>query len=93
VPWGGPGAKPVGYGYESVAACLETIQRLEATCDSLPARQKMLGEIDAAGLIATPANSFINELVVEAARRSILAEGARVRIHYGDHPYVEKLNG
>ena len=93
VPWGGPGAKPVGYGYESVAACLETIQRLEATCDSLPARQKMLGEIDAAGLIATPANSFINELVVEAARRSILAEGARVRIHYGKHPHVEKLNG
>jgi len=93
VPWEGSGAKPVGYGYDSVAASLQTMQRIEATCNSLAARQKMLREIDAAGIIATPANSFINELVVEAARQSILADGALVKIHYGKNPHVEKTNG
>jgi len=93
VPWEGAGAKPVGYGYESVAASLQTMQRIEATCDSLAARRKIIREIDAAGIIATPANSFINELVVEAARQSILADGMLVKIHYGKHPHVEKTNG
>ena len=32
----------------------------------------MIAEIDRQGIIATPANSYINELVVEAARLSIL---------------------
>jgi hypothetical protein len=45
--------------------------------------------VDAQGLIATPANSYINELVVEAARKSILQGAAPVRIAYGDHPHVE----
>ena len=93
VPWEGTGAKPVGYGYDSVAASLQTMQRIEATCKSLASRQKMIREIDDAGIIATPANSFINELVVEAARQSILADGALVKIHYGKNPHVEKING
>lgn len=93
VPWEGAGAKPVGYGYDSVAASLQTMQRIEALCRTLEQRQQMLREIDAAGIIATPANSFINELVVEAARRSILADGALVKIHYGKNPHVEKTNG
>jgi hypothetical protein len=45
--------------------------------------------VDARGLIATPANSSINELVVEAARKSILRSAAPVRIVYGEHPRVE----
>jgi hypothetical protein len=45
--------------------------------------------VDAKGLIATPANSYINELVVEAARMSVLEGAATVRIVYGDHPHVE----
>jgi hypothetical protein len=45
--------------------------------------------VDAQGLIATPANSSINELVVEAARMSLRASAAAVRIVYGDHPHVE----
>ena len=36
----------------------------------------MIAEIDRQGIIATPANSYINELVVEAARLSILRDGA-----------------
>ena len=69
------------------------MQRIEATCDGLPARQAAIREVDAAGILATPANSYINELVVEAARRSILADGALVKIHYGTNPHVEKING
>ena len=34
-----------------------------------------LADIDAAGIIATPANSRYNEKLIEAARRSILNEG------------------
>ncbi len=46
-------------------------------------------ELDAKGLLATPANSGINELVVEAARQSILSDGLPVRIIHGSDPRVE----
>jgi hypothetical protein len=95
VPWEGAGYKPIGYGYESVAAITETIHRLESATvgldpeAALAKRREMIHGVDAQGLIATPANSYINELVVEAARASILADAAPVRIVYGDHPHIE----
>ena len=95
VPWEGEGFKPVGYGYDSIAAIIETIHRIEDGAGSpdegpsLKIRQKRITEIDRKGLIATPANSYINELVVEAARLSIQSGGAQVRISYGEHPHVE----
>jgi hypothetical protein len=95
VPWHGQGYMPVGYGYDSIAAVLGTIQRIEtevagmAAGESLKRRQELIRETDEKGLIATPANSFINELVVEAARLSILADGKAVKILYGDQPRVE----
>jgi hypothetical protein len=55
----------------------------------LPKRRELIREVDAAGLLATPANSYINELVVEAARLSIVADGEWVNIVYGDQPHVE----
>ncbi|NQT93032.1 MAG: hypothetical protein HQ559_09735, partial [Lentisphaerae bacterium] len=45
-------------------------------------------EADARGIIATPSNSKTNELVVEAARASILDGGRETRITYGDSPSV-----
>jgi hypothetical protein len=95
VPWEGPGYKPIGYGYESVAGITQTIHRIGnetaglAAGAALARRRQLIGEVDAKGLIATPANSSINELVVEAARMSVLASAATVRIVYGDHPHVE----
>ncbi|MCX7827096.1 MAG: hypothetical protein N2689_16320, partial [Verrucomicrobiae bacterium] len=94
VPWEGPGFKPVGYGYESVAANLEAMARIEnetaglSEKDALARRRELIAEIDRQGLLATPANSFINELVVEAARLSIVNEGAWVDIHYEPKPHV-----
>jgi predicted dehydrogenase len=88
-PWAGPGLQPVGYGYESVAAIITTAHRIESRTASLEERRQAIREEDERGLIATPANSSINELVVEAARRSITADGAAVRIVYGDSPHVE----
>jgi hypothetical protein len=96
VPWEGAGYKPIGYGYESIAANLQTMQRIEIEVVvleqkiSLKRRREIIHEVDKAGIIATPANSFINELVIEAARQSILNDGARVNIVYGKHPHVEK---
>jgi D-galacturonate reductase len=96
VPWHGAGFMPVGYGYDSIAAILGTIGRIEAESEGLPEpkalarRKELIREVDAKGLIATPANSYYNELVVEAARLSILEEGRPVRIHYGDRPGVAK---
>ena len=81
-PWEGPGAKPIGYGFESVEALLGAMARVETAAADLSSdralarRREMIAEIDRQGLLATPANSFVNELVVEAARRSILADGA-----------------
>jgi D-galacturonate reductase len=86
VPWQGEGLQPVGYGYDSIAAMFSSVQQVEsagADLDeraALGRRQSALEQIDAAGIIATPANSAVNELVVEAARTSIQHEGALVAI-------------
>lgn len=95
VPWEGPGYKPVGYGFESVAGILGTIHAIENETAAQPEprayerRRELITEVDERGMIATPANSWTNELVVEAARMSILSDGDAVRIVYGKHPHVE----
>jgi D-galacturonate reductase len=78
VDLGGPGLTPVGYGYRS-------IDQLIAACLSVDAAQDRLErivEIDAAGIIATPANSRYNELVVEAGRLSLLNQGREALIDH-----------
>jgi D-galacturonate reductase len=99
VPWEGEGYKPVGYGYDSIAAIIGSIGRVEASgeaagaaaggAEALRSRQEMIRAIDAKGIIATPANSSINELVVEAARLSILSDGMPIEIRYADAPGVQ----
>jgi len=95
VPWEGEGYKPVGYGFESVAANIEAMHRIETAvsgldeASSLERRRELIAGIDAQGLLATPANSSVNELVTEAARLSILNDGRTADIIYDDHPRVE----
>jgi predicted dehydrogenase len=95
VPWEGRGYKPIGYGYESVAASVEMAVHIEDKVRDLPEsesierRRKLIKEVDEKGIIATPANSYINELVVEAARISILNDGLPVTIEYGNNPHVK----
>jgi len=95
VPWEGKGYKPIGYGPESVSASITMAHRIEndveglSSADSLKRRQKIIKEVDKKGIIATPANSYINELVVEAARLSILNDGEFVTIEYGKNPHVK----
>jgi D-galacturonate reductase len=94
VPWAGKGDKPVGYGYESVAASITMAHSIEkqvsslSGTNSLKKRQEIIKSVDNKGIIATPANSYINELVVEAARLSILNDGEIAVIEYGDNPKV-----
>ena len=96
-PWEGDGYKPVGYGYESVAATITMIHRIEtdvaglSDAASLARRREHIAEADARGIIATPANSKTNELVVEAARASILDGGREYRISYGETPTVTRF--
>jgi len=80
---GGPGLVPVGYGVRSVQHIIENCIRVGAE-ERLEMRQQLLREIDAAGIMATPANSGYNELVLEAGRESILNGGREVRIEYGE---------
>jgi len=95
VPWEGRGLRPIGYGFDSIAANLGAIHRLVNEAfgldeqASLTKRRAFLDRVDAQGLIATPGNSWYNELVIEAARLSILHEGEVVSILYGDLPHVE----
>lgn len=95
VPWEGRGYMPIGYGYDSVAAILETIGRIEESvrgldeAESLERRREAIRAVDERRIIATPANSSANELVVEAARLSILNNGRTARIVYGAHPCAE----
>jgi predicted dehydrogenase len=99
VPWEGKGYKPIGYGFESVAASVTMAYNIEneveglSETDSLKKRQKIIKEVDEKGIIATPANSYINELVVEAARISIQNDGEIVKIEYGKNPHVKLRSG
>jgi len=88
VDLGGPGLVPVGYGYRSIEHILEAALRLEAETRDLAERQERLRQIDEAGIMATPANSRYNELVIEAARLSILNAGREAVIEYGEKPGV-----
>lgn len=84
---GGPGLVPWGYGVRSVDALVSEVQRIERETSTLEERQKTIAEIDAKGVLATPANSRFNELVCQAGRRSILEGGKPFRIDY-DQPGV-----
>ena len=92
VPWEGEGAKPIGYGYDSIAANLRAIVNMETDAAgfdddrAVTLRREHIREIDKRELIATPANSSYNELVSEAARISILSGGDWVDILYGENP-------
>ena len=94
VPYEGEGLKPVGYGFESIEALAMAAIRTNVAAmgldaeAALDARRKYLAEIDQRGLLATPANSSINELVTEAARLSIVREGMPAVIEYGKSPAV-----
>jgi hypothetical protein len=81
VDLGGGGLAPVGYGFRSVEHIVENCIRVAAE-GTLEARQRLLKEIDSAGIMATPANSSYNELVVEAGRTSILSGGRLVEVQY-----------
>jgi ABC-type proline/glycine betaine transport system ATPase subunit len=78
-----------------VSGITHAIHRLESAAAglapgaALAKRREIIREVDAQGLIATPANSYINELVVEAARASILSDATPARIVYGTHPHIE----
>ncbi len=86
---GGPGLTPVGYGFRSVEYIVKACLRAETESQGLSAnealakRQAIVKEFDTAGIMATPANSRFNELVMEAGRLSILNGGREAVIEYG----------
>ncbi len=87
---GGEGLTPIGYGYRSIEALVEAVHRVEdnvqglSNPESLAHRQVAIKAIDSEALLATPANSSFNELVIEAGRLSLLNEGREVEIKYGE---------
>jgi len=86
---GDGGLTPVGYGHRSVEFILQTILRIQADAgDDLDRRRKLIQEVDQAGVVATPANSSYNELVIEAGRLSLENGGREAVIEYGDNPRV-----
>ncbi len=93
-PWDGDGLKPVGCGFESIEGLVLAARRVGAAADGLDdaaalvARQHVLTEISKRGILATPANSWINELVTEAARLSIMRDGQTAVIEYDPEPNV-----
>jgi predicted dehydrogenase len=99
VPWEGEGLKPVGYGYDSIEALVEAAARVNSADEGVKGEQRLeqrrrtLEDIDRRGILATPANSSINELVTEAARLSIAHDGRHVAIDYGQSPSVRWRDG
>ena len=76
VPAGREGLTPVGYGYSSIEAIVRACGQVEQA----PDRAAALREIDAEGLLATPANSRYNEQAIEAGRKSILSGGSTIQV-------------
>jgi D-galacturonate reductase len=98
IPWEGDGLKPIGYGVDSVSATIEAVSCIEAAVGKNPERAheirlELRDTIDKRGLIATPENAFINELVHEAARASIRADGDMVFIDYDPVPKIRLKHG
>jgi D-galacturonate reductase len=95
VPWEGDGLKPVGYGFESIEALVLAARRVNQAADglkggpALAARRDALAQIDDRAILATPGNSWVNELVTEAARLSITRDGQPVHIEYGPTPRLQ----
>jgi D-galacturonate reductase len=85
---GGEGLEPTGYGHRSAEFILRACVKA-GRMSKLAERQKYLAQLDADGIMATPANSSYNELVIEAGRMSILNGGREVEIQYGDKPGVK----
>jgi len=94
VPWGGEGLRPVGYGFDSIEAIVRTVAEIEDATRNLPSllaleeRRRRCALVDTEGLIATPSNTESIDLVIEAGRRSIAADGSVVRIVRGSEPKV-----
>lgn len=85
VPWSGEGLKPVGYGYASIEELINSVLKIECFKD-LKEKLKELENIDNKGIIATPSNSFYNELINECARCSIAENGKLYKINYNLNP-------
>ncbi|MFH1761105.1 MAG: Gfo/Idh/MocA family oxidoreductase, partial [bacterium] len=91
---GGEGLAPAGYGYRSIEGIITAITRSNKAAmgltgeEALKKRREMIKTIDKEGLIATPANSAFNELVMEAGRLSVMNDGRDVIIEYGENAGV-----
>ncbi len=91
---GGDGLTPVGYGYRSIEFIVKNILRaIEISLgldenEALPMRQDLIKLFDREGIMATPANSSFNELVVEAAGISLHNNAREVEITYEPEPAV-----
>lgn len=72
---------PVGYGHRSAEFIIKACRKA-ASIDDLAERQKLIQQYDRDGIMATPANSSYNELVIEAARMSIANDARTVHIDY-----------
>jgi len=85
---GGGVLVPAGYGHRSVEYIINAC-RTVAAVKAVHQRRELIHRYDQEGILATPANSGYNELVIEAGRKSILAGGREVRIDYGPPASVE----
>ena len=84
---GGEGLVPIGYGHRSAEFIIKACARAGKVSD-LAERKKLIRQYDEDGIMATPANSSYNELVIEAGRMSIQAGGREVCIDYSQKPGV-----
>ncbi len=87
IEYGGKGLEPVGYGYRSIRKLIEAAISI-ASAPGVQQKTELIKKIDSSGIVATPANSFYNELVMEAGRMSITNQGKPVTISYKGTPSV-----
>ena len=95
VDLGGQAITPVGYGYRSIEYIIKSICKAVDASEgldekaALAKRQKLIKQFDKEAVMATPANSSYNELVMQAGRLSILNNAREVKITYGKNAGVD----
>ena len=90
---GGGHLTPTGYGFRSIEYIVSRINECRQAGDVLADRQALIKRFDSDGIMATPANSAYNELVMEACRLSITNDGREVAITYGKNAGVAFYDG
>jgi len=86
IPWSWEWYKPTGYWYNSIDNIINEILTIR-NISNLEDKKEFLSKVDSKWIIATPYNTNLTDLVLEAWRVSLKNNWAIVEINYWENPW------